>query len=65
MTQDEILKACEKQRQPVECWTRVMGYFRPVSHFNEGKKSEFANRKWFIEEGIKEPSKFCENQKSS
>ena len=41
MTQDEILKAYEKQRQPVECWTRVMGYFRPVSHFNEGKKSEF------------------------
>ena len=36
-------------RQPVECWTRVMGYFRPVSHFNEGKKSEFANRKWFVE----------------
>lgn len=28
----------DSERQPVECWTRVMGYFRPVSHFNEGKK---------------------------
>lgn len=50
-----ILK--ESERQPVECWTRVTGYFRPVSHFNEGKKSEFANRKWFIEEGIKKDLK--------
>ena len=62
MENQEIkLKDCE--RQPVECWTRVMGYFRPVSHFNVGKKSEFANRKWFREEGIKKPSKFCENEK--
>ena len=47
----------DSERQRVECWTRVMGYFRPVSHFNEGKKSEFANRKWFIEEGIKKAFK--------
>lgn len=51
MRDTEILKDCE--RQPVECWTRVMGYFRPVSYFNEGKKSEFKARKWFKEEGIK------------
>ena len=42
------LKDCE--RQPVECWTRVMGYFRPVSGFNEGKQSEFKERVWFTEE---------------
>ena len=41
MTDEEILKANENQRQPVECWTRVMGYFRPVSGYNKGKKSEF------------------------
>lgn len=63
MTKQELLQKYESQRQPVECWTRVMGYFRPVSHFNEGKKSEFANRKRFIEKGIKEPSKFFENEK--
>jgi hypothetical protein len=40
----------DEERQPVECWTRVMGYFRPVSQFNKGKQSEFNERKWFTEE---------------
>lgn len=50
MTDAEILKANENERQSVECWTRVMGYFRPYSHFNKGKKSEFEERTWFVEE---------------
>lgn len=50
MSDEEILRENESQRQPVECWTRVMGYFRPVSHFNKGKKSEFNERVWFTEE---------------
>lgn len=37
----------DEERQPCEVWTRVMGYHRPVSEFNLGKKSEFATRKWF------------------
>lgn len=49
MTYEEILKENESKRQPVECWTRVMGYFRPVSHFNKGKQSEFKERVWFDE----------------
>lgn len=49
MTEKELLQKYETERQPVECWTRVMGYFRPVSHFNKGKKSEFAERVWFDE----------------
>ena len=32
----------------------VMGYFRPVSGYNKGKKSEFKERKWFTEEKTKE-----------
>jgi len=28
----------------------VMGYFRPVSGYNDGKKSEFKERIWFKEE---------------
>jgi len=40
----------DDERQPVECWTRVMGYLRPVSQFNKGKQSEFNERKWFTEE---------------
>jgi ribonucleoside-triphosphate reductase len=30
-----------------EVWTRVMGYFRPVSSFNIGKKGEYAERVTF------------------
>lgn len=37
----------DEERQAVECWTRVMGYFRPVSSFNKGKISEYNERKWF------------------
>lgn len=32
----------------------VMGYFRPMSQFNDGKQSEFKERKWFTEEKAKE-----------
>ena len=38
-----------EERQPCEVWTRVMGYFRPVSEFNIGKKSEYAERQCFSE----------------
>lgn len=34
----------EENRQACEVWTRVMGYFRPVSQFNAGKKSEYNDR---------------------
>lgn len=37
------------ERQPCEIWTRVMGYFRPLSEFNKGKKAEFWERKTFTE----------------
>jgi hypothetical protein len=30
----------------------VMGYFRPISGYNIGKKSEFSERKWFEEQMI-------------
>ena len=39
----------DEERQPCEIWTRVMGYHRPVSEFNRGKKSEFASRRTFVE----------------
>lgn len=39
----------DEERQPCEVWTRVMGYFRPVSEFNKGKKAEFYSRKTFCE----------------
>jgi len=38
-----------EERQPCEIWTRVMGYHRPMSSFNIGKKGEFHERKYFRE----------------
>lgn len=39
----------DEERQPCEVWTRVMGYLRPYSEFNVGKKSEFDSRVCFSE----------------
>ncbi len=39
----------ESERQRCEVWTRVMGYHRPVSEFNPGKKSEHYERMHFVE----------------
>ncbi|MFZ2527177.1 MAG: ribonucleoside triphosphate reductase [Rhodococcus sp. (in: high G+C Gram-positive bacteria)] len=39
----------DAEPQICEVWTRVMGYFRPVSSFNVGKKGEHAERVSFEE----------------
>ena len=39
----------DSERQHCEVWTRVMGYHRPVSSFNHGKKGEFHERQFFEE----------------
>ena len=39
----------DDERQPCEVWTRVMGYHRPVSSFNVGKKGEHNERRFFSE----------------
>ncbi|MDE3083763.1 MAG: hypothetical protein KGJ37_00905 [Verrucomicrobiota bacterium] len=39
----------DTERQPCEVWTRVMGYHRPVSSFNIGKKGEHRERRFFQE----------------
>ena len=39
----------DAERQRCEVWTRVMGYHRPVSSFNTGKKGEAAERRYFEE----------------
>lgn len=49
MTDKEILEKNKEKRTICEVWTRCMGYFRPVSHYNKGKQSEFKERKWFKE----------------
>jgi anaerobic ribonucleoside-triphosphate reductase len=42
-------KLKDEERQPCEVWTRVMGYHRPVSSFNIGKKGEYKERQFFRE----------------
>ena len=37
----------ETKRQECEVYSRVTGYLRPVSQWNDGKQAEFSNRKTF------------------
>ncbi|MCK9351359.1 MAG: ribonucleoside triphosphate reductase [Candidatus Pacebacteria bacterium] len=39
---------CPKCDAECEIWSRIMGYHRPVSQWNHGKKSEYAERKEYI-----------------
>jgi ribonucleoside-triphosphate reductase len=41
--------------QPVETYSRIVGYLRPVSGWNKGKREEFKQRKEFVigEEKVK------------
>ncbi len=44
--------SCPTCGAPTEVWTRVMGYHRPVSSFNVGKKGEQAERVPFCEPAL-------------
>jgi len=39
----------DAERTRCEIWSRVMGYMRPVSDWNIGKQSEYAERVFFNE----------------
>ncbi len=41
-------RTCPECGATCEIWTRVMGYHRPVSEFNPGKQSEYAERLPFL-----------------
>ncbi len=49
IVKNQIITISDEERQQCEIWTRVMGYYRPVSEFNIGKKSEYAERVHFQE----------------
>jgi len=34
-------------RVPVECYSRIVGYLRPVQNWHQGKQQEFKDRKTF------------------
>lgn len=48
-TKNGTITVADTERQECEIWTRVMGYYRPVSEFNKGKKGEHAERVFFTE----------------
>jgi len=48
-TAPNVVILSDAERQPCEVWTRVMGYHRPLSSFNTGKKGEFNERQYFNE----------------
>ncbi len=41
------MEALEKKRVPCEVYSRVVGYIRPISQWNEGKQEEFEERHVF------------------
>lgn len=61
MSKDKLLKKYEQERTMTDCWSRVMGYYRPArlvhrnedgtqhagSSYNKGKVSEFKERVFF------------------
>lgn len=49
--------ACPTCGDSCEVWTRVMGYHRPVSSFNIGKKGEYEERKFFTESAARRHGK--------
>ncbi|MBI5754847.1 oxidoreductase [Candidatus Peregrinibacteria bacterium] len=50
------MSALAAKRTKCEVWTRVMGYHRPVSQFNKGKKSEHCERTHFQEDASMQSS---------
>lgn len=52
MTVENYLKQHEEERTKCEIWSRAMGFIRPTSFFNIGKKSEFKERKYFTENTV-------------
>ena len=49
MNQTAPIVLKDEERTRCEVWTRVMGYHRPVTSFNKGKKSEHRERQFFVE----------------
>ena len=43
-----------EKRVPVEVYSRVVGYFRPVNQWNKGKREEFSERREFSLRDMKE-----------
>ena len=47
MTDEVVAGPVNAKRQRCEVYSRVVGYLRPISNWNKGKKAEFADRKTY------------------
>jgi hypothetical protein len=47
-TSDSAIDLKDEERTRCEVWSRVMGYHRPVSAWNPGKRSEYAERRCYV-----------------
>lgn len=48
-----MIKLKDSERTKCEVWSRVMGYHRPVTSWNQGKQQEQKDRTHFTESSIK------------
>ena len=55
------MKQKRELKIPVEVYSRVVGYYRPVQNWNTGKKQEFLERKHFNVAKLKKESQNLEN----
>ena len=44
----DLVPTCPICGQPVEEYSRIVGYMRPVSNWNPGKRQEYRDRKEFV-----------------
>ena len=44
---DKMSGIAESDRTRCEIWSRVMGYYRPITSWNAGKQSEFKDRVYY------------------
>ncbi len=55
---------CPKCNKECEVYSRIVGYLRPVSHWNAGKQSEFTIRKMYSIESVGINSKVIKGKKA-
>ena len=49
MAESTSIELKPEERTECEVWSRVMGYHRPVSAYNQGKRQEHRDRRFFRE----------------
>jgi len=59
MNGTDTIELTPEERTRCEVWTRVMGYHRPVSAFNAGKRAEHVERRHFVEQSPKGHAASC------